>query len=84
VAGLGQDDTLTLLTKDRGAGRPRPGPAGSSPRESSSRASSSRLREMGCGYGQGFLVARPMGASGVEALIRTSGESPETPKRLGM
>ena len=32
------------------------------------------LREMGCGYGQGFLVARPMSASGVEALIRTSGE----------
>jgi predicted signal transduction protein with EAL and GGDEF domain len=29
------------------------------------------LREMGCGYGQGFLVARPMGAPGVEALIRT-------------
>jgi predicted signal transduction protein with EAL and GGDEF domain len=33
------------------------------------------LREMGCGYGQGFLVARPMGAPGVESLIRTrSGE----------
>ena len=30
------------------------------------------LREMGCGYGQGFLVARPMAASGVEALIRTA------------
>jgi len=29
------------------------------------------LKEMGCGYGQGFLVARPMGAPGVEALIRT-------------
>ena len=29
------------------------------------------LREMGCGYGQGFLVARPMAAPGVEALIRT-------------
>ena len=26
------------------------------------------LREMGCGYGQGFLVARPMAAPGVEAL----------------
>ena len=34
---------------------------------------------MGCGYGQGFLVARPMDASGVEALIKTSGENPETP-----
>jgi predicted signal transduction protein with EAL and GGDEF domain len=29
------------------------------------------LREMGCGYGQGYLLARPMAASGVEALIRT-------------
>jgi EAL domain-containing protein (putative c-di-GMP-specific phosphodiesterase class I) len=29
------------------------------------------LREMGCGYGQGFLVARPMAAPGVESLIRT-------------
>jgi predicted signal transduction protein with EAL and GGDEF domain len=28
------------------------------------------LREMGCGYGQGFLLARPMAAAGVEALIR--------------
>jgi hypothetical protein len=26
---------------------------------------------MGCGYGQGFLVARPMAAPGVEALIGT-------------
>jgi hypothetical protein len=26
---------------------------------------------MGCGYGQGFLVARPMAAPGVESLIRT-------------
>ena len=29
------------------------------------------LREMECGYGQGFLVARPMAASAVSALIRT-------------
>jgi len=28
------------------------------------------LREMGCGYGQGFLLARPMPVPGVEALIR--------------
>ena len=45
------------------------------------------LREMGCGYGQGFLVARPMAAPGVEALIRTSGEEagePGEPARLGM
>jgi EAL domain-containing protein (putative c-di-GMP-specific phosphodiesterase class I) len=38
------------------------------------------LREMGCGYGQGFLVARPMGAPGVEALLRTvSGHQDERP-----
>ena len=34
------------------------------------------LREMGCGYGQGFLVARPMAAPGVEALIRTATGAP--------
>ncbi|MGI5120492.1 putative bifunctional diguanylate cyclase/phosphodiesterase [Marinactinospora thermotolerans] len=28
-----------------------------------------RLRAMGCVYGQGFLVAGPMGAEGVEALV---------------
>ena len=55
------------------------------------------LREMGCGYGQGFLVARPMAAPRIEALIRTagigtSGEAPDgptqhepnEPARLGM
>jgi hypothetical protein len=28
---------------------------------------------MGCGYGQGFGVARSMGAAGVEAMLRTPG-----------
>jgi predicted signal transduction protein with EAL and GGDEF domain len=35
------------------------------------RAQLAELREMGCGYGQGFLLARPMAVPGVEALIRT-------------
>jgi len=73
VAGLGHDDTLALLTRTvvqlghdlglrviaEGIEQPR---------------QLSALREMGCGYGQGFLVARPMAASGVEALIRTTGD----------
>ena len=28
-----------------------------------------RLKELGCGYAQGFLLARPMPASGIEALL---------------
>jgi diguanylate cyclase (GGDEF)-like protein len=71
VAGLGHDDTLTLLTRtvvqvgrDLGLGVIAEGIE--EPRQLSA------LREMGCGHGQGFLVARPMGAPGVEALIRTS------------
>ncbi|RCV51252.1 putative bifunctional diguanylate cyclase/phosphodiesterase [Marinitenerispora sediminis] len=35
-----------------------------------------RLRAMGCGYGQGFLVAKPMAAAGVEALV---GDDVRTP-----
>jgi diguanylate cyclase (GGDEF)-like protein/PAS domain S-box-containing protein len=78
VAGLGQDDTLTLLTKTvvqvgRDLGLRVIAEGIEQPRQLIA------LREMGCGYGQGFLVARPMGASGVEALIRTSGENPEEP-----
>jgi EAL domain-containing protein (putative c-di-GMP-specific phosphodiesterase class I) len=30
------------------------------------------LREMGCSRGQGYLVARPMGADGVDSLMRTN------------
>ena len=78
VAGLGQDDTLTLLTKTvvqvgRDLGLRVIAEGIEQPRQLIA------LREMGCCYGQGFLVARPMGAPGVEALIRTSGESSETP-----
>jgi EAL domain-containing protein (putative c-di-GMP-specific phosphodiesterase class I) len=79
VAGLGHDDTLTLLTRtvvkvghDLGLDVVAEGIE--QPRQLLA------LREMGCGYGQGFLVARPMAVSNVEALIRTSaGESKERP-----
>src|SRR6202020_2614407 len=68
VAGLGLDDTLTLLTRTivqvghdlditvvaEGIENPH---------------QLRMLREMGCGFGQGFLVARPMAAPGVESLI---------------
>jgi diguanylate cyclase (GGDEF)-like protein/PAS domain S-box-containing protein len=96
VAGLGHDDTLTLLTKTvvqvgRELGLRVIAEGIEQPRQLSA------LREMGCDYGQGFLVARPMAAPGVEALmrtegVRTSGEAPggpanhepNEPARLGM
>ncbi|WP_326644048.1 GGDEF domain-containing protein [Streptosporangium sp. NBC_01755] len=71
VSGLGRDETLTLLTRtivrlghDLGLivvaeGIERPEQLES-------------LREMGCTRGQGFLVARPMAARGVDSLMRTS------------
>ncbi len=87
VAGLGQDERLTLLTRTvvqvgrdlrlrviaEGIEQPR---------------QLSALREMGCEFGQGFLVARPMGAPGVEALIKTAGLpaselTPPVPKPSG-
>ncbi|MEV0594002.1 putative bifunctional diguanylate cyclase/phosphodiesterase [Nonomuraea cavernae] len=71
VSGLGRDDTLTLLTRTivrlgndlglvvvaEGIERPE---------------QLELLREMGCTRGQGFLVARPMAARGVDSLMRTS------------
>jgi EAL domain-containing protein (putative c-di-GMP-specific phosphodiesterase class I) len=75
IAGLGQDPVLTLLTRTivgvgRDLGMQVVAEGIEHPRQLT------ELREMGCGYGQGFLVARPMGAPGVEALIRTGiGES---------
>jgi diguanylate cyclase (GGDEF)-like protein/PAS domain S-box-containing protein len=76
VAGLGQDDTLSLLTRTvvqvgRDLGLRVIAEGIEQPRQLIA------LREMGCGYGQGFLVARPMSAPGVEALIRTAGDNPE-------
>ena len=86
VAGLGQEDTLTLLTRTvvqlgRELGLRVIAVGIEQPRQLTA------LREMGCEYGQGFLVARPMAAPGVEALIRTSGDEagePGEPARLGM
>ncbi|SDQ38674.1 PAS domain S-box-containing protein/diguanylate cyclase (GGDEF) domain-containing protein [Thermostaphylospora chromogena] len=74
VAGLGQDETLTLLTRTivrlghdlglivvaEGIERPE---------------QLELLREMGCTRGQGYLVARPMAARGVDSLMRTSLQS---------
>jgi diguanylate cyclase (GGDEF)-like protein/PAS domain S-box-containing protein len=75
VAGLGHDDTLALLTRTvvqvgRDLGLRVIAEGIEQPRQLLA------LREMGCDYGQGFLVARPMGASGVEALIGTPGGVP--------
>jgi diguanylate cyclase (GGDEF)-like protein len=87
VAGLGHDETLTLLTRTivqvgRELGLRVIAEGIEQPRQLSA------LREMGCDYGQGFLIARPMAAPGVEALIRTSGaaaaDEPNEPARLGM
>jgi diguanylate cyclase (GGDEF)-like protein len=70
VSGLGVDPVLTLLTRTivqvgRDLGMQVVAEGIEEPRQLA------ELKEMGCGYGQGFLVARPMGAPGVEALIRT-------------
>ncbi|HVT69358.1 MAG TPA: sensor domain-containing phosphodiesterase [Trebonia sp.] len=71
VGGLGQDSTLTMLTKTivrvgRDLGIEVVAEGIEQPRQLT------ELREMGCGYGQGFLVAKPMAVSGVEDLIRKS------------
>jgi EAL domain-containing protein (putative c-di-GMP-specific phosphodiesterase class I) len=82
VAGLGHDDTLTLLTRTVvQVGRELGLRVIAEGIEQSRQLSA--LREMGCDYGQGFLVARPMAAPGVEALIRTAGEPPGEPTQHG-
>jgi len=74
VSGLGDDPVLTLLTRTivqvgRDLGMQVIAEGIEQPRQLA------ELKEMGCGYGQGFLVARPMTAPGVEALIRTGSGS---------
>jgi len=78
VAGLGTDPVLTMLTKTivqvgRDLGIDVMAEGIEQPLQLA------ELREMGCGYGQGFLVARPMAASGVEALIAASDGKPRKP-----
>jgi diguanylate cyclase (GGDEF)-like protein/PAS domain S-box-containing protein len=82
VAGLGQDSTLTMLTRTivqvgRDLGMQVVAEGIEQPRQLA------ELLEMGCGYGQGLLVARPMAASGVEALIRTGSGAPTGPEGAG-
>jgi diguanylate cyclase (GGDEF)-like protein/PAS domain S-box-containing protein len=78
VAGLGEDETLTLLTRtivklgrDLGISVVAEG------------IESSRqlglLRDMGCGLGQGYLVAAPMSASEMEPLIVAAPAPPAPP-----
>jgi diguanylate cyclase (GGDEF)-like protein/PAS domain S-box-containing protein len=71
VAGLGRDETLSLLTRtivrlgnDLGLAVVAEGIERPEQLE--------LLREMGCPRGQGYLVARPMPPGRVEAVIRTS------------
>jgi diguanylate cyclase (GGDEF)-like protein len=76
VAGLGHDDTLTLLTRTavqvgRDLGLRVVAEGIEQPRQLIA------LREMGCDYGQGFLLAKPMSASGVEDLVRTAAADPD-------
>jgi len=76
VAGLGHDPTLTLLTRTitqvgRDLGMEVVAEGIEQPRELA------ELAEMGCRYGQGLLLARPMAAPAVEALFGdTAGQPP--------
>jgi diguanylate cyclase (GGDEF)-like protein len=77
VAGLGLDDTLTLLTRtivQVGHDLDITVVAEGIENQRQLRM----LREMGCGFGQGFLVARPMAAPGVESLIAAATGGPAT------
>jgi diguanylate cyclase (GGDEF)-like protein/PAS domain S-box-containing protein len=83
VAGLGTDETRTLLTRTivrlgsdlgltvvaEGIERPE---------------QLELLREMGCPRGQGYLVARPMGAGRAEALVRTNLSAQRLPGEIAL
>jgi len=77
VSGLGQDPVLTMLTKtivqvSRDLGMQVVAEGIEQPRQLA------ELREMGCGYGQGYLVARPMAAPSMETLLRAGIAEPGT------
>jgi diguanylate cyclase (GGDEF)-like protein/PAS domain S-box-containing protein len=68
VAGLGEDETLTLLTRTIvQLGRDLGFSVVAEGIESSKQLG--LLRDMGCGLGQGYLVAAPMSAAQMESLI---------------
>jgi diguanylate cyclase (GGDEF)-like protein len=71
VAGLGRDETLTLLTRTiarvgRDLGLTVVAEGIERPEQLE------LLREMGCPRGQGYLVSRPMDPGGIESLLRTN------------
>jgi diguanylate cyclase (GGDEF)-like protein/PAS domain S-box-containing protein len=82
VAGLGADDTLAMLTRTiiqvghdlgievvaEGIERPE---------------HLELLTGMGCGLGQGYLIAKPMAASGIEALVGSGQPGGELSGELG-
>jgi EAL domain-containing protein (putative c-di-GMP-specific phosphodiesterase class I) len=82
VAGLGHDQTLTLLTRTvvqvgRELGIQVVAEGVEDP------VQLQLLREMGCGYGQGFLVGRPMAAPGIESLFGQGGQGGRGGRELG-
>ena len=82
VTGLGQDPVLTMLTKTivqvgRDLGMHVVAEGIEQPRQLA------ELREMGCGYGQGYLLARPMSAGSVESLFKTGAGEPGQPAGPG-
>jgi len=79
VSGLGTDPTLTLLTKTIVAvGRDLGIEVVAEGIEQQRQLT--ELIEMGCGLGQGFALARPMAAAGVEAMLRSDPNQPARPR----
>jgi diguanylate cyclase (GGDEF)-like protein len=75
VSGLGGDPTLTLLTRTiaqvgRDLGIEVIAEGIEHPRQLA------ELKEMGCTYGQGFLLARPLPAAGVDAMLQSAAPQP--------